>query len=139
VNKASQRVAGSEEEPRRVAGRRRATIARDFETYVERVLAPSPLTVQITAMDNLGAHKPRRIRKLTKEQGCELPYLPAYSPDYNLSEEAFSKIKNLLCKIAARSKEALVGAIGAALLTITAEKARGQFKHAEYHLIDQLL
>lgn len=42
-------------------------------------------------------------------------YLPAYSPDYNPIEEAFAKINNLLGKGAARSKEALVEAIGAAL------------------------
>lgn len=60
-------------------------------------------------MDNLGAHRPRRIRELIEQQGCELLYLPAYSPEYNPVEEAFAKIKNLLRKEAlARSKEAVV-------------------------------
>lgn len=44
-------------------------------------------------MDNLGAHRPKRIRELIEGQGCELIYLPAYSPDYDPIEEAFSKIK----------------------------------------------
>jgi hypothetical protein len=47
---------------------------------------------------------------LIEEQDCELLYLPAYSPDYNPIEEAFAKIKNLLRKAAARTKEALVEA-----------------------------
>jgi len=60
-----------------------ATTARIFETYVERVLAPSLEPGQIVIMDNLGAHRPRRIREMIEQQGSELLYLPAYSPDYN--------------------------------------------------------
>jgi transposase len=85
-----------------------ATTARVFETYVERVLAPSLEPNQIAIMDNMSAHRPRWIRELIEQQGCELLYLPAYSPDYNPIEEAFAKIKNLRRNFAARSKEALV-------------------------------
>ena len=70
-------------------------------------------------MDNLGAHRPKRIRELIEQRGCELLYLPAYSPDYNPIEEAFAKIKNLLRKAAARSKEALVEAIGVGAIAVT--------------------
>ncbi len=66
-------------------------------------------------------------------------YLPAYSPDYNPIEEAFAEIKNLLRKAAARSKEALVEAIGAALSTVTAADAQGFFEHAGYRPLGQLL
>lgn len=83
-------------------------------------------------MDNLGAHKPTRIRELVEERGCELVYLPAYSPDYNPIEEAFSKVKNLLRKAAARTREALVEAMGIALSAVTAADARGYFEHAGY-------
>jgi transposase len=41
-------------------------------------------------MDNLSAHKPARVRELIEERGCELIYLPAYSPDLNPIEEAFA-------------------------------------------------
>ncbi len=88
-------------------------------------------------MDNLGAHRPKRVRELIERQGCELLYLPAYSPEYPI-EEAFSKIKNLLRKGAARSKEALVEAIGAALSAVTASDAWGFFEHAGYHPVSQL-
>jgi transposase len=116
-----------------------ATTARVFETYVEKVLVPSLRTGQIVVMDNLGAHRPKRIGELIEQQGCELLYLPAYSPDYNPIEEAFSKIKNLLRKAAARSKEGLVDAIGAALSAVTAADARGFFEHAGYRPVGQLL
>ena len=65
-------------------------------------------------------------------------YLPSCSPDYNLIEEAFSKIKNLLRKTAARTKEALVEAIGVALSVVSAQDARGFFKHAGYRPTAQL-
>ena len=90
-------------------------------------------------MDNLGAHRPNRIGELIEQRGCELLYLPAYSPDYNPIEEAFAKIKNLLRKAAARSKEALVEAIGVALSAVSAQDARGFFEHAGYHPTGQIL
>jgi len=71
-----------------------ATTARIFETYVEKeVLAPNLKEGQIVVMDNLGAHRPKCIRKLIEQHDYELIYLPAYYPDYNPIEEAFAKIK----------------------------------------------
>jgi transposase len=117
-----------------------ATSARVFETYVERVLAPSLQPGQIVAMDNLGAHRPTRVRELIEEAGCELMYLPAYSPDYNPIEEAFAKIKNLLRGAGARSRQALVDAMGAALSAVSSKDARGFFEHAGYRQgVGQLL
>jgi len=116
-----------------------ATTARVFETYVEKVLAPSLSRGQIVVMDNLGAHRPRRIRELIEGRGCELLYLPSYSPECNPIEEAFAKIKHLIRKAAARSKEALVDAIGVALCVVTASDARGFFEHAGYRSTGQLL
>jgi transposase len=116
-----------------------ATTARVFEAYVEKVLAPSLKEGQIAVMDNLGAHRPKRVRELIEERGATLLYLPSYSPDYNPIEEAFAKIKNLLRKAAVRSKEALLDAIAAALSAISAEDARGFFEHAGYRPTAHLL
>ena len=110
-----------------------------FETYVEQVLAPSLSPGQMVVLDNLSAHRPKRIRELIEQHGCELLYLPSYSPDYNPIEEAFAKIKNLLRKAAARSKETLVEAIGAALSAVTVAEVRGFFEHAGYRLTAHLL
>jgi transposase len=116
-----------------------ATTAVVFETYVKRVLTPSLRPGQVVVMDNLGAHRPKRVRDLIEERGCELFYLPAYSPDYNPIEEAFAKIKHLLRETCARTKGALVEAIGAALWAISAQDARGFFEHAGYRPAGHLL
>jgi transposase len=47
-------------------------------------------------MDNFCVHKGERVRELVENAGCELLYLPPYSPDLNPIEEAFSKVKSLL-------------------------------------------
>ncbi len=109
-----------------------ATTSRVFETYVERVLAPALRPGQVVVMDNLGAHRPKRIRELIEGRGCDLIYLPAYSPDLNPIEEALSKIKHLLRKIGARTKEALIEAMGRALAAVSAQDVRGFFVHCGY-------
>jgi transposase len=58
-----------------------------------------------------------------------LLYLPSYSPDFNPIEEAFAKIKGLIRKAEARSRESLLEAIGAAISALSAEDARGFFEH----------
>ncbi len=114
------------------------TTAQVFEGYIENVLVPTLQTGQIVVMDNLGAHKPRRISKLIEEQGCDLMYLPAYSPDYNPIEEAFSKIKRCLRKVGARTKDDLIEALGTALSAVGSEEAQGYFEHAGYRPVGQL-
>jgi transposase len=90
-------------------------------------------------MDNLTAHKGGRVKELIEEQGCELLYLPPYSPDFNPIEEAFSKVKRILRKAESRTREALVEAIGAAISTVTAKDARGFFEHCGYGMSVQSL
>jgi transposase len=80
-------------------------------------------------MDRLGAHRPRRVKELVEHRGCELLYLPSYSPDLNPIEEAFSKVKHILRKAAARTKEALIEAMGRALAAVHVEDVRGFFVH----------
>jgi transposase len=76
-----------------------------FEAYIERSLLPTLRPGQIVVMDNLAAHKSERVRKLIEAQeGCELLYLPPYSPDFNPIEEACSKVKGSLRKAAARTR-----------------------------------
>ena len=110
-----------------------------FEAYVEHVLAPTLETGQLVIMDNLSAHKPARVRELIESRGCELIYLPAYSPDFNPIEEAFSKVKDMLRRAGARTKEALLEVLGEALSVVGAQDARGYFEHAGYRPQAQLL
>ena len=90
-------------------------------------------------MDNLLAHKGERVRELIEEQGCELLYLPPYSPDLNPIEEAFAKIKALLRRAAARTRETLIEALGAAISAVTSEDALRFFEHCGYRRSGQLL
>ena len=115
-----------------------ATTAAVFETYVERVLAPTLRKGQVVVMDNLSAHKGEKVRELIEGRGCELLYLPPYSPELNPIEEAFSKIKGLMRKAEARSREALLEALGAAILALSAQEARGFFEHCGYRAMVQL-
>ena len=116
-----------------------ATDARVFEAYVEGFLAPSLSAGQIVLMDNLGAHKTRRVRELVEARGAQVWLLPAYSPDLNPIEEAFSKVKALLKKAAARTKEALMEAMAGTLGAVTPEDARGWFAHSGYEIRDRPL
>ena len=116
-----------------------ATTATVFEAYVEKALAPTLRPGQVVVMDNLSAHKGTRVRKLIEERNCELVYLPPYSPDLNPIEEAFSKMKGILRKVGARSREALIEAMGKALDAITSRDTRGFFEHCGYRSLGQLL
>ena len=116
-----------------------ATTSGLFETYVEQVLAPALCCGEVVVMDNLGAHRPKRTRKLIEQRGCELIYLPSYSPDLNPIEEALSKIKHILRKIAARTKESLIETIGCALAAVSAREVRGFFVNCGYRAPAQQL
>src|SRR5215467_9626068 len=100
--------------------------------YVEHILAPSLSAGQIVMMDNLSVHKGGRVRQLIEARGCQLLFLPAYSPDYSPIEETFSKVKAFLRRVEARTHEALQEALGQALQTVTAADARGWITHCGY-------
>jgi transposase len=110
-----------------------ATDALAFEAYVEHFLAPSLGEGQVVVLDGLGAHRTERVRELIEARGADLVFLPSYSPDMNPIEEALSKIKQLVRKAGARTREALVEGIGRALAEVTPEDAAGWFAHAGYH------
>jgi len=106
--------------------------AQVFEIYIEQILAPSLQKGQIVVMDNLSIHKGHKVREIIEARGCQLLFLPAYSPDFSPIEEAFSKVKAALRRAGARTHEALQQAIGQALLTVTAADASGWFTHCGY-------
>jgi len=103
-----------------------------FLLYIERLLCPTLERGQIVVMDNLQVHKMKRVRELIEGCGCQLVFLPAYSPDFNPIEQAFSKVKTLLRKAKARSFETLVEASSRALFAVSEEDVRGFFTHCGY-------
>jgi transposase len=115
-----------------------ATDALAFEAYVEHFLAPTLEEGQVVVLDGLGAHRTDKVRELIEQKGADLLFLPSYSPDLNPIEEAFSKIKNIVRKAQARTREALVEAIALAISALTTLKdVMGWFAHCGYHPQDQ--
>jgi transposase len=109
-----------------------STNAAAFELYVEEILAPSLTEGQIVIMDNLAAHKGKKVEQLIEAKGCQLLFLPGYSPDFSPIEETFSKLKAHLRRAGARTREALQDALCQALLTVTAQDAQGWFRHCGF-------
>lgn len=103
-----------------------------FEIYVEQILAPSLRPGQIVVLDNLSIHLGSRVKQAIEARGCRLLFLPASSPDFSPIEEAFSKLKSLLRRAGARSREALQEAIATALDLVTAQDVLGWFTHCGY-------
>jgi transposase len=116
-----------------------ATDAEAFEAYVEHFLAPALKEGQVVVLDKLGAHRTEKVTELIEARGAQLLFLPSYSPDLNPIEEAFSKIKGIVRKIGARTREVLVEAIERALAAVTPGDAAGWFAHAGYWPQDQSL
>jgi transposase len=105
-----------------------------FDWYIRQQLAPTLRPGQVVVLDNLSAHKADHIRQAIEARGCQLLYLPPYSPDFTPIEQAFSKIKALLRGLGARTKEALQEAVRLAIEAITPHDAVAWFAHAGYEL-----
>lgn len=111
-----------------------ATDTAVFHAFVTQVLVPAlrERSDAIVVMDNLAAHKAACVREALDLAGISYRYLPAYSPDLNPIEQAWSKLKTDLRARAVRTRDALERAIPDALRTITPSNAQGWFRHADY-------
>jgi transposase len=79
-------------------------------------------------MDNLSSHKVAGVRERIEAVGAHVLYLPPYSPDLNPIEKAWSKLKQLLRSVKARTKEALDNAITELLPQISPDNAQAWFR-----------
>jgi len=105
-----------------------------FAAYATRLLAPTLQPGQVVILDNLSAHKSEAARLAIEAAGARLLFLPAYSPDFNPIELAFSKIKESLRAAAARSAQDLLTATASAIDAVSAADAHGFFKHCGFPL-----
>jgi transposase len=108
------------------------TTAARFVDFVRDELAPVLRKGQVVVLDNLAAHNDRRVDALVESAGCTVLRLPPYSPDFNPIENAISKVKAVLRKLAKRTVPDLFGAIGEALASVTAGDARAYIAHCGY-------
>lgn len=103
-----------------------------FQAYVDQVLVPSLRPGDIVVLDNLSPHKQPSVTSTIEAAGAEVWFLPPYSPDFNPIEKMWSKIKAFLRRAKARTWDALLAAIKAALQEITAVDARNWFRSCGY-------
>ncbi len=76
-----------------------------FQAYIEQVLVFTLRRGDTVIMDNLSAHKGAEVRRAIEAAGATLRYWPPHSPDFNPVQNAFSKLKASLRKVAARTIE----------------------------------
>lgn len=103
-----------------------------FRAYVEQVLVPSLRPGDVVIMDNLGSHKGLAVRDAIEAAGAELRFLPPYSPDFNPIENAFAKLKAVLRRVAARTRDDLWDAVADAIETYTPTECANYFTAAGY-------
>jgi transposase len=105
-----------------------------FVAFVEHFLVPNLRPGDIVIWDNLSVHKDPRARAAIERVGAELRFLPPYSPDFNPIELCWSKLKALLRRAAARTRDTLDDAVAVAMGSVTHRDVFGWFTHAGYPL-----
>jgi transposase len=107
-----------------------------FKAYVEQMLAPALSPGDVVVLDNLAAHKVAGVEEAIRGVvGASLLYLPPYSPDFNPIEQLFAKLKALLRKAGARTREALWATIGELLDAFSPEECRNYLTNSGYEPI----
>lgn len=112
-----------------------ATDTEVFAVYVREILCPTLRPGDIVIMDNLSPHKNEGTLALIRQAGASVLFLPPYSPDLNPIEAMWSKVKQALRSAEARTWEALLAAIAAALASVTPQDAASWFAHCGYNFI----
>lgn len=103
-----------------------------FRAYVEQQLVPVLEPRDIVIMDNLGSHKSADVRRMIRDVGARLWFLPAYSPDLNPIEQAFAKIKHWMRIAQKRTIEDTWRHIGHLVSTIEPSECENYFANAGY-------
>lgn len=111
-----------------------ATDGEIFLRFVTDALVPTLKPGDVVVMDNLQAHKAAGVTEAIEAVGARVMYLPPYSPDFSPIEPLWSKVKQILRSIAARTVDSLRVAVTVALQSITASDCQGFFRHCGYTL-----
>lgn len=110
------------------------TDTKAFQTYVSEVLVPNLWPGATVVMDNFSSHKVKGIQSAIEAVGAKLVYLSPYSPDFSPIENCWSKVKEFLRSLAARTYEELDQAITDALAAVTSKDIIGWFTHCCYYI-----
>ena len=113
-----------------------ATNGERFRAYVTDILVPVLKSGDTVVLDNLKVHKVAGVREAIEAAGARIVYLPAYSPEFNLIEQAFAKLKALLRTAAARTVPGLWQAIRDAFAAFSPIECRNYITAAGYDAYD---
>jgi transposase len=105
-----------------------------FEAFVREILVPTLHPGHIVIMDNLSCHKTDQVLDLLTSVGCQVLFLPAYSPDLSPIEEAFSKLKAFIRRCRCQTIPDLIKAIAVGLDKITIGDTKGWFAHVGFSI-----
>ena len=103
-----------------------------FKTYVETQLLKTLRPGDIVVLDNLGSHKGKEVRRIVRQAGARLFFLPPYSPDLNPIEQLFSKIKHAMRNAMGRTLKAVHNALADVLENITTNECRNYITAGGY-------
>lgn len=103
-----------------------------FRAYVEQQLVPVLEPGDIVVMDNLGSHKSSAVRRMIRDAGARLWFLPAYSPDLNPIEQVFAKIKHWMRTAQKRTIKDTWCHIGHLVSTINPSECANYLKNSGY-------
>ena len=110
-----------------------------FLAFLETTLLPTLARGSVIVMDNWRAKHPEGtvhhgddVRDLVEAYGCELLYLPTYSPDLNPIEHLFAKVKAFIKSLRPDTTDKLTNAFCEAVKTVTPQNVRNAFEHCGY-------
>ena len=106
--------------------------AQTFEAWLEQHLMPTLEEGDIVVLDNLKAHKSPRVGEILARKGCTVRYLPPYSPDFNPIENAYSKLKSALRKLAERTVAGLMAFLETCADLFKPEECKNYFEAGGY-------
>ncbi len=109
-----------------------------FVQWMRDRLLPTLAPGTTIVLDNLSVHRTAAARAVIAAAGCQLRFLPAYSPDFNPIELTFAKLKTHLRGVASRAYEPLLTAIGEGFDRITATDAVAWYRHCGYRITEPL-
>lgn len=105
-----------------------------FLAFLESVLLPTLAKGSVLVLDNWTVHHGEEVRELVERFGCELLYLPTYSPDLNPIEHLFAKVKAFVKALRPHTLDDLVQAFCDAVKTVTPKQVINTFEHCGYEL-----
>ena len=103
-----------------------------FDLYIETQLVSTLRDGDVVILDNLSSHKSPDAAEILRSVGAWFLFLPPYSPDLNPIEMAFSKLKALIRKAAARTSDELWEAVGHVCNLFSEEECHNFFRAAGY-------